>query len=375
MKPFTRYLLYYLVGRVFVILFTTFIFPENGFRGFIECYRRYLIIVSLSYFTYCYFIDETEQPFLSIKNILFIGNCYLALHLFFRPLLHIEPALFLLLGMLLLGLRAIRKRPARIRQPLNILGMLISVIILISGLFYLYPEAPDKDGFIAQQHLQLITISDTQTPKYLAYLKITDLATQRSQDLLFSEGRSTFSLPASAQISYIATQNDAPQQVFLLFPEGNLVQIPPQSIYTIEQHTLKNFSTPTNELLLFVAPRTTSEFSSSLSADVYYTLTSPYRHHLKSYLIQQTNSPFIANATLQQLNKAVLKLLATMFPGFFTKNLQHYEEFQSYFSLATSQPSLLTTNKYTPPPQQSEFSLWKSLRENMQLAFPLLYVL
>jgi hypothetical protein len=185
MKPFTRYFLYYLVGRAVVILLTTFVFSDIGFRGFIQSYRRYLILVSLSYFTYCYFIDETEKPYLHLKTTLFLLNIYLALHLFFRPLLNIEPALFVLLGGILLGLRAIRKLPAKIKRPLHIFGGIISVLILISGIFYLYPHAPDIRGFIQQQPSRLLLNAPTQQAQFTAYISLTDLATQRQQTLLF----------------------------------------------------------------------------------------------------------------------------------------------------------------------------------------------
>jgi hypothetical protein len=59
-------------------------------------------LVSISYFTYNYFYGYEEKKYLYLRRFLLLGNVYLSLHLFFRPLLHIEPALFLLLGVIIL---------------------------------------------------------------------------------------------------------------------------------------------------------------------------------------------------------------------------------------------------------------------------------
>jgi hypothetical protein len=104
-KSSLRFLLYYLAARVILALLTTYIFPEMGVWGFLQEYRRYVIIVSVSYFFYGYFIDEEEKKFFYIRNLLLYGNVYLALHIFLRPLLNIEPALFLLLACIVVGIR------------------------------------------------------------------------------------------------------------------------------------------------------------------------------------------------------------------------------------------------------------------------------
>jgi len=60
-------------------------------------------------------------------------------------------------------------------------------LILISGIFYLYPEAPDVAGFIGLQDSQAVILSTTSLPKQQAYLTITEEATQRVQEYFFSQ--------------------------------------------------------------------------------------------------------------------------------------------------------------------------------------------
>lgn len=382
MKPFTRYFLYYLIGRAGVTLLTTFIFTEMWFRGFIQSYRRYLILVSLSYFTYCYVIDETEKSYLHLKTTLFLFNLYLALHLFFRPLLNIESVLFLLLGGILLGLRAIRKLPFKIKWPLYFVWGIASVLILISGIFYLYPHAPDVEGFIQQQPSQLILTSPTQQAQFTAYITLVNLSTHKQQTFLFQTWTQFIVLPETYQISYVATTPDNEAQVFIIFPDATLFQILPQStMYVQNEITPETWTFLRHQSLRTGLLEDISRVWKNrhlllplMSQETYENVTSFYRTTFTSYLIEQIGSPFIASPVMQQINKTVLMLLSKVFPWFFSQNLDNYYKFQTYFSFThVSEPS--PTNKYTLSQSiESDSNLRESIKKNVQLSFPNLRV-
>ncbi|MDR3168741.1 MAG: hypothetical protein LBU27_03120 [Candidatus Peribacteria bacterium] len=146
-----------------------------GFFGFVGKYWWWLILVSVSYFTYWYFQGYEEKVYQYLRTFLLIGNGYLFLHLFFRPLLTIEPALFLLLGVIVGLMWYVSKLHMKYKRPFYVVGSCISFLILISGLFYLYPEKPDIEGFIRQQQIQLLLHSPMTQPQRIAYLKLTNL--------------------------------------------------------------------------------------------------------------------------------------------------------------------------------------------------------
>jgi len=122
MKPFTKYVLRYLTGWIALVLLLTFVFSEVGFTRFILQYWWWLILVSLSYFGYCRSIGEEEKKYLYMRQALIYGNFYLLAHLFFRPFLNIEPALFLLLGFVVVGMFVIQKTDLRVKQPFYRIG-------------------------------------------------------------------------------------------------------------------------------------------------------------------------------------------------------------------------------------------------------------
>lgn len=61
------------------------------------------------------------------------------------------------------------------KWPFYTIGNILCFLILISELFYLYPEEPDVSGFITEQKPQLILISPNTQPQRKAYLKLTQM--------------------------------------------------------------------------------------------------------------------------------------------------------------------------------------------------------
>jgi len=106
----------------------------------------------------------------------------------------------------------------------------LSGLILISGLFYLYPDAPDVKGFIALQHPQLILLSDTYRPKQHASVSKTEKRTQRVQEYLFQPGMQSIDLDEDVSLKYAAINKEEEKvEVFVLLANGTLYQILPQN--------------------------------------------------------------------------------------------------------------------------------------------------
>ena len=375
-----RYFLYYLAARIVLALITIYVFPDIWFWGFLLSYRRYLIIVSVSYFTYGYYINEEDKKFHYLRNSLLVFNIYLTLHVFFRPVLNIEPALFLLLGCIILGLRYISQLHMKIKRPFYLIGGIFSFLILISGIFYLYPEAPDIAGFQAQQQTQLILISPTSLPQRSAYIKLTHLTTNQQQDIFFQTGTQFFPLPETYQISYISTTPENQAQAFIILPNANLLQIFPQSTTLLQNEIIPEIWT----FARAQAPRTgliddlnriNPEVSSTLPPilpETYEHITSFYRTHFQFYLAEQMGSTFLTNPTIQQINKSALTLLSKLFPGFFAQNLRNYYQFEYYFSLFSQQETIIDTKKYSISNtiDTKNTNLFQQLKNNIQLSTP-----
>jgi len=102
---------------VVLALVLTFVFSEVGFVWFIGEYWWWLLLVSCCYFLYCRSIGEEEKKYRYLRQGLLYGNFYVVAHVFFRPLLNIEPALFLLLGMLILGMFVVQHMEMKVKKP------------------------------------------------------------------------------------------------------------------------------------------------------------------------------------------------------------------------------------------------------------------
>lgn len=380
-----RYFFYYLLARTALILLIIFIFPEIWIRNFLQSYRRYLLLISIAYFTYCYYLHEEEKKFQQLRSALLVFSLYLTLHVFFRPLLNIEPALFILLACIIGGLRYVSKLHIKIKRPFYLIGGIFSFLILISGVFYLYPDAPDVTGFQAQQQNQLLLIAPTTLPKKTAYLLLTDLTTHQQQNLFFQTGIQFIHLPATYQLNYISTSINNEAQAFIISSTADLLQILPQSTLTFQEKPYPEIWT----FSYYPAPRTGEHkkpvspprvpnpeswvptLESSITLEAYEQVTAFYRIHFQSYLAQQIGSVFLTTPTIQQINKTVLFRLSKIFPGFLSQNIENYYQFEYYFSFLNQQQTIIDIKKYTISNSiNTNNNLFQQLKKNIQLSTP-----
>ena len=376
-KSFTKYLLFYLLTRVILRALLSYIFPEIWFSQFCQNHRLYLIILSISYFFYCYYLDETEKKFEYLRNTLFIVNTYITLHIFFRPLLNIPSALFLVLGVILLLMRYIKNLHIKRKQILYLIGGVFSFLILISGLFYLYPDAPDTQGFIDKQKTQFLIHSPTNIKKQQAYLQIIDLQNSRTQERLFNNWTSLHNLPHSYQINYISTTTNNNFEAFIIFPNGSLLQILPQSIIQkdnsreYQSTNIKTFSAPRKNQTETYLP--SAENLLEIWTEQYREISDFYRENFETHLTQQMGGIIRTNSTIQKINQSVLSLLHRMFPGFFWQNIKNYQDFQYYFELFDNQEIIIDSSKYARSRQiQYQSNLFQQISNNIKISLPFL---
>ena len=370
-KKYNRYAIYYILARIALGWITQSIFPEIWFLWFISKYRLYLMIVSVSYFSYCYLLDETEKKYKEIRNTILYSNVYLCLHLFFRPLLNIEPVLFVLLAWILCWLRLCRNLPNNIKIPLNIFWWIFSFLILISGIFYLYPEAPDIQGFINQQANQLYIQSATSYPKHQGYLQIINLDTQRKEEIVLQNWIQRKKILPNTEISYI-TSSSIETEIYLLLQNGEYISITPQS-KILFQNT--NIEIVVGEIGFHPSKQTTN-FSISgnyttIPSQHYQEISVGYRHSLEQHLKQQIGSKIQASFFMQKINKKILDILWKFFPGFFSQNLKNYNDFQQHM---ISEDTPLTTEKYLIWEINQNSNIFSQLKNNIKTSSPMLRI-
>ncbi len=315
-------------------------FPEIHLLDFFFSYWRFLLIVGMSFFIRRSLRWDTEKSRIMLRNWLVIGNFYLFLHLFFRPILNIEPALFILLALFVWGMIwvAQQDRNWKKKRVLCLIGGFFSIGILISGFFYLYSEAPDVEGFIAKQEKKLIITSPISQPKTEAYLLLQPNQNWKKQDILFNIGKQEFLLPSLTEIDFISKEAVNSGQAFILFENGNLLEIYPQKQIVIDNGTITWFQTIDLMTWFFT-----------------HSLLLSYIYDLQKYLEQQIGSPFVQLSFFHQINQGILWRLSYVFPGFFATNKENAQLFNYFFSLSHEDSSLLNQGKYHIEEKDSGF--------------------
>jgi len=363
-----QYLIYYVCGRIFLRCCTQYIFPLSNFLSFIQQYRRYLIIISISYRSYCSLLTEHEKKYQQIRQAIAIGNLYLFLHIFFRPLLNIEPALFLLLGFCIFILRNTRNLPKKIKLPLQIILWILSFFILISGMFYLYPEQPDIKGFINLQNTQLIIISDQNVPKHQTYIALTNLENLKTQEIQIWTGNHKYSLNTNSEIKYLSQTTQNPEQIYLLFPDSTLIQISPQSLIQLSEKQAHITNGIVYTYTPFFETNIDIQWNSQIGHQtIYQEITRHYQQNFINHLKEQIWPIFTNTSIARTINKTALSFLSKLFPWFFSQNVKNYYAFEQYFqtqqSISTEKYNISDQNQ-TPPNFRKTFkknqNLWKS---------------
>ena len=309
---------------------------DFNFREFFSSYRWFLLIVGISFFVWRSLRWETDSSKVMLRNGILIGNLYLFLHLFFRPLLHIEPALFILLGLIIWGVIWVARQPwnLRAKRIVYVIWGIFSVGILISGFFYLYPEAPDETGFLAQQQKKLIITSPFSQSKQEAYVLLEPTLLWKIEEITFLAWRQEFLLPETTEVAFISRKPVNSGQVFLLFENGYLLEIFPQQEIALFSGTLAGVSQERGVVVEFFS----------------HPVLDSYVQAFQTYLEQQIWSPFATFSFFHTINTWVLNRLAILFPGFLSENLTPAQRFNEYFQLFyqrnSQENSLISTEKY-----------------------------
>ena len=368
-------LLQFIAAWVLLWLFVVFVMEES-FIDFILKYWLYLLIVSISYFYYYSIQYEPDKKFELIRNVIIYGNTYLFLHIFFRPLLNISHQLFVLLWLIVLWLRWTTKLVSRWKYLLQILWWLFSFFILVSGMFYFYPEAPDIDWFLKWRNCEILVLwAEGKVNKSDAYLKMTNKMGNFDTEIVPSFSRI---ISEDYKISYPSTTMQRNENVVIRSVQWDLIWIFPQSEIQLEfsWNDLKKISNlnwriwflswvfePSVEYVWDVQDLTSEQ------QERFEWIYNTYKYELVFYLknqISDSNISWANNTIMYDIDGKIIGFLAKMFPVSFGKNLDNYNEFQKYFSRVDEWVDL---GRYEMR-QWSWWSvsfMWRNIKSNMNI--------
>ena len=370
-------LLQFILAWVLLWLFVVFVLEESFVR-FVLNYRLYLLIVSVSYFYYYSIQYEPDKKYELIRNVLIYGNVYLFLHLFFRPLLNISHQLFVLLWLIFLWLWWSSRLKSRWRYLLQILWWIFSFFILISGMFYFYPEAPDIQWFINSRSTELLFIwVNDRVDKSDAYVQL--VTSKGTTDLVIMPYFSR-ALSESQKISYPSLKSQRDEKIIIITPYGDVIWMFPQSeiqvafdwneVKEIDKLNWKiwflSWVFESNIEILWYEQNLAQEqqdwiewIQNLYKADLVF--------HLKNQ-IAESNIWWANNTIMYNIDGKIIWFLARMFPVTFGKNLRNYNEFQKYFSWVDEWVNL---SKYSMSELEWNewdwISVWWYIKNNMNM--------
>lgn len=370
-------LLQFILAWVLLWLFVVFVLEES-FVKFVLNYRLYLLIVSVSYFYYYSIQYEPDKKYELIRNVLIYGNAYLFLHMFFRPLLNISHQLFVLLWLIFLWLWWCSKLKSRWKYLLQILWWIFSFFILISGMFYFYPEAPDIQWFIngRSTELSFIWVND-RVDKSDAYVQL--VTSKGITDLVIMPYFSR-ALSESQKISYPSLKSQRDEKIIIITPYGDVIWLFPQSEIQVafDWNKMKKIDKlnwkiwflswvfESNIEILWYEQNLTQE-----QQDWIEWIQNLYKNDLVSYLknqIAESNIWWANNTIMYNIDGKIIWFLARMFPVTFGKNLRNYNEFQKYFSWVDEWVNL---SKYSMSELEwngwDGISVWWYIKNNMNM--------
>jgi len=344
-------ILQYLLVRIWTWLFVVFVMKKS-FVDFILQYRVLLLIASISYFYYYSILYDVDKKYKFIRSALIYWNVYIFAHVFFRPLLGINHELFILLWLVILWLWGTTKMKSKWRWVLQVLWWTISFFILISGIFYLYPDSPDIEWFLSTRSYE-IQAYDTYSsvPRTDAYIYISWNKKNEDFDInpnFYKE------LTENCIIWYPSLKNNREEKILITTPMWDIYQLYPQSKIQVDfsgKDMAKLYVINWKIWLLYWLFDSSINLSgnvSVLSGDDLQWLKSlqyEYNEELVNYLKKQIswNNSWKNNAILYKIDETIIRFLCRIFPTSYTKNLDNYNEFQSYFSLVSSNDTGLFT--------------------------------
>lgn len=325
---------------ILIYLFCAFVIKQS-FVDLILNHRFLFLVASVSYFYYYSIQYDPDKKYELIRNVVIYGNLYLFAHVFFRPLLNIPDALFVLLWLIILWFWWTTKMKSRRKYMLQGLWFVFSFFILISGTLYFYPDEPDIEWFISGKNHEISVIWVANAiSKSDAYIQINNWRKNEDYEIY---PWFTKVVSQSCEISYPSNKSEREERVVFMTPRGEIFWILPQSKIQLdfEWNKLVKISKLAWKIgvlsWIFVGE---SEFiwdAETLSHEQLEwlkILQDEYRYDLVSYLRNQISESNIslANGTIMyDIDGRILKFLAKMFPTSFGKNLKNYNEFMYYF--------------------------------------------
>ena len=136
----------FVAAWILIYLFCTFVVKQS-FVDVVLKYRFFFLVASVSYFYYYSIQYEPDKKYELIRKGIIYGNLYLFAHVFFRPLLNIPDALFVLLWLIILWFWWTTKMKSRRKYLLQAVWFVFSFFILVSGTLYFYPNKPDIEWY------------------------------------------------------------------------------------------------------------------------------------------------------------------------------------------------------------------------------------
>ena len=116
---------------------------------------------------------------------------------------------------------------SRWRYLLQVLWWIFSFFILISGVFYFYPDSPDIDGFIKSRNNEIkILWINNPIDKSEAYIRI--ITSKGNEDFEMYPNFSKV-LSENSVVSYPSLKTQRDENVVIITPHWDLVWIFPQS--------------------------------------------------------------------------------------------------------------------------------------------------
>lgn len=337
-------LLQFIAIWVFIWLFVIFV-NKQSFLDFILKYRFYLLIVSVSYFYYYSIEYEPDKKYQLIRSIILYWNVYLFAHIFFRPLLNISHELFFLLWLIVLWIWGTTKMNSKWKYLLQVIWWIFSFFILISWIFYLYPDGPDIEWFIKWRNYEIFALWVSESiDRSDAYVQIVDGKRSNAYDItpFFLQ-----ILSENCKISYPSLRSQRDEKLVIMSPYWEVVQLFPQSEIQLQ------FSWGNSVKLLKITWKILSlSWAFTWRIEVIWWevvneqeqawlewVQDMYKYDLVDYLkdqISESNIGWANNTIMYNIDGEIINFLVKLFPATFSRNLRNYNEFQEYFSWVDS---------------------------------------
>ena len=249
--------------------------------------------------------------------------------------------------------------------------------ILISWIFYLYPDKPDIEWFIKSRIYKISVMNlDENVPKKDAYIQIVDSKRANDFDIVPNFEKQ---ISETSKISYPSKKTNRDENIVVTTPYWEIIWLQPQSEIQLEfsGDSLINLLKLNWEVwFLSWVFNSSVDFSggiilSSEQQEWIEWVQHNYKYDLVSYLKNQISDngvSLVNTSVMYNIDGKVIKWLARMFPASFTKNLHNYNEFQDYFDWVDEWENVWI-GKYEMKKDNSwSFSsLWDSFVGNMKI--------